>query len=44
MKKSWEQIHQELSEPFSHEDVEWKIQTVSKDLSLIHISEPTRPY
>lgn len=33
MKKSWEQIHQELSEPFSHEDVEWKIQTVSKDKS-----------
>ena len=33
MKKSWEQIHQELSEPFSHEDAEWKIQTVSKDKS-----------
>ena len=33
MKKSWEQIHQELSAPFSHEDVEWKIQTVSKDKS-----------
>lgn len=31
MKKSWEQIHQELSEPFPHEDVEWKVQTVSKD-------------
>ncbi len=31
--KSWEQIHQELSAPFSHEDVEWKIQTVSKDKS-----------
>ena len=40
MKKSWEQIHQELSEPFSHEDVEWKIQTVSKDKSrefLLHM-------
>ena len=31
MAKSWERIKVELAEPFSSEDVEWRLQNVSKD-------------
>lgn len=31
MAKSWERIKSELAEPFSSEDVEWRLQNVSKD-------------
>ena len=31
MAKSWERVKVELAEPFSSEDVEWRLQNVSKD-------------
>ena len=31
MAKSWERIKSELAEPFSSEDVDWRLQNVSKD-------------
>lgn len=33
MEKSWQQIEAELKRPFSHEDVEWRIQNPTKDKS-----------
>ena len=34
MAKSWERIKSELAEPFSSEDVEWRLQNVSKDKTM----------